>query len=208
MFRLSRRVFLWKEVPAPERKLGKPHSSKHKHTPARAHTNARERDKKTEKQKPKRTNLKMIHFALLFSKQGKIRLSKYYEPYSQQSRLKLQRDVMNLILPRPSRLCNVVDYKTYKLVYKRYASLYFVFAVDADDNALITLEKIQHFVEILDAYFGNVCELDLIYQFTKAYYVLDEVFVAGEMQESSKRLVARLVSEQDALVEQMKVQDE
>jgi len=191
-----------------KRKLGKTHSSKHKHTPARAHTNARERDKKTEKQKPKRTNLKMIHFALLFSKQGKIRLSKYYEPYSQQSRLKLQRDVMNLILPRPSRLCNVVDYKTYKLVYKRYASLYFVFAVDADDNALITLEKIQHFVEILDAYFGNVCELDLIYQFTKAYYVLDEVFVAGEMQESSKRLVARLVSEQDALVEQMKVQDE
>jgi len=32
--------------------------------------------------------------------------------------------------------------------------------------------------------------------------------VAGEMQESSKRLVARLVSEQDALVEQIKVQDE
>ena len=148
------------------------------------------------------------HFALLFSKQGKIRLSKYYEPYSQTSRLKLQRDVMNLILPRPTRLCNVVDYKTYKLVYKRYASLYFVFAVDVEDNALITLEKIQHFVEILDAYFGNVCELDLIYQFTKAYYVLDEVFVAGEMQESSKRLVARLVSEQDALVEQIKVQDE
>ena len=150
----------------------------------------------------------MIHFALLFSKQGKIRLSKYYEPYSQTSRLKLQRDVMNLILPRPTRLCNVVDYKTYKLVYKRYASLYFVFAVDVEDNALITLEKIQHFVEIFDAYFGNVCELDLIYQFTKAYYVLDEVFVAGEMQESSKRLVARLVSEQDALVEQIKVQDE
>ena len=177
------------------------------HARARAHERARARQK-AEKRKPKRTNLKMIHFALLFSKQGKIRLSKYYEPYSQQSRLKLQRDVMNLILPRPSRLCNVVDYKTYKLVYKRYASLYFVFAVDADDNALITLEKIQHFVEILDAYFGNVCELDLIYQFTKAYYVLDEVFVAGEMQESSKRLVARLVSEQDALVEQMKVQDE
>ena len=150
----------------------------------------------------------MIHFALLFSKQGKIRLSKYYEPYSQASRLKLQRDVMNLVIPRPSRLCNVVDYKTYKLVYKRYASLYFVFAVDADDNVLLALEKIQRFVEILDGYFGNVCELDLIYQFTKAYYVLDEVFVAGEMQESSKRLVARLVNEQDALVEQMKVQDE
>jgi AP-1 complex subunit sigma 1/2 len=149
----------------------------------------------------------MIHFALLFSKQGKIRLSKYYEPYTQHDRAILQRDVMNLILPRQNRLCNAVEYKNYKLVYKRYASLYFLFAVDIEDNALITLEKIQHFVEILDTYFGNVCELDLIYSFNKAYYVLDEVFVAGELQESSKRLVARLVSEQDALVDAVKTQD-
>ncbi len=38
----------------------------------------------------------------------------------------------------------------------RYASLYFVACVDKEDNELITLEVIHHFVEVLDRYFGNV----------------------------------------------------
>ena len=36
------------------------------------------------------------------------------------------------------------------VVYKRYASLYFVCGVDASDNELITLEIIHEFVEVLD----------------------------------------------------------
>ena len=32
----------------------------------------------------------------------------------------------------------------------------------------ITLEIIQQYVEVLDRYFGNVCELDLIFDFHKA----------------------------------------
>ena len=62
------------------------------------------------------------------------------------------------------------------------ASLYFALAVDDDENELIVLEMIQHYVEILDRYFGSVCELDLIYNFHKAYFILDEVLVAGELQ--------------------------
>lgn len=37
----------------------------------------------------------------------------------------------------------------------RYASLFFIFGVDADDNELLTLESIHFFVELLDKYFGN-----------------------------------------------------
>ncbi len=55
-----------------------------------------------------------------------------------------------------------------QVVYKRYASLYFVMGVDVADNELITLEVIHHYVEVLDRYFGNVCELDLIFNFHKA----------------------------------------
>ena len=47
----------------------------------------------------------------------------------------------------------------------RYASLYFVAGVEKDDNELIVLDVIHHFVEVLDRYFGNVCELDLIFNF-------------------------------------------
>lgn len=64
-------------------------------------------------------------------------------------------------------MCNFLDYKEYKIVYKRFASLYFITIVDKEDNELIILELMQSFVEILDKYFGNVCELDLIFNFHK-----------------------------------------
>ena len=38
---------------------------------------------------------------------------------------------------------------------------------------------IHHFVEVLDRHFSNVCELDLVFNFYKAYWLLDEVFIAG-----------------------------
>jgi|TARA_B100001758_G_C18217789_1_gene508583 AP-1 complex subunit sigma 1/2 len=147
----------------------------------------------------------MIRYALLFSKQSKIRLSKYYVLTNQKARKRIERDVMSAIIPRPAKSCNVVEYKDVKLVYRKYASLYFCLAVDRDANELVTLEMIQHYVEILDKYFGNVCELDLVFNFHKAHYVLDEVFIAGHLQETSKKLVARLVGEHDALVERVKL---
>jgi AP-1 complex subunit sigma 1/2 len=60
---------------------------------------------------------------------------------------------------------------------------------------------IHHYVEILDRYFGNVCELDLIFNFHKAYFIMDEVFLNGDIQESSKKVVLRVISAQDALME-------
>ncbi|GFH17859.1 AP complex subunit sigma, partial [Haematococcus lacustris] len=57
---------------------------------------------------------------------------------------------------------------------------------------------------VLDKYFGNVCELDLIFNFHKAYYILDELLIAGELQEPSKKAVAKAISDQDQLVENAK----
>jgi hypothetical protein len=39
--------------------------------------------------------------------------------------------------------------------------------VDASDNELVTLESVHLFVEILDHFFSNVCELDLVFNFHK-----------------------------------------
>ncbi len=44
-------------------------------------------------------------------------------------------------------------------------------------------------MEVLDEYFGNVCELDLVFNFYKVYAIIDEVFLAGEIMETSKMLV-------------------
>ena len=43
-----------------------------------------------------------------------------------------------------------------KVVYRRYASLFFVTGIGQLDNELITLEIIHRYVEVLDRYFGNV----------------------------------------------------
>lgn len=111
-----------------------------------------------------------IHFFLLISRQGKTRLAKYYSTYDAKEKQRIQREVAAQIIGRPSRLCNFLEWQKYKLVYKRcacklsanlisggrYASLFFVCAVDPDDNELIALELIHQFVEVLDRYFGNV----------------------------------------------------
>ena len=46
--------------------------------------------------------------------------------------------------------------KDTKIVYRRYASLFFVCGVSPNDNELVTLEIIHRYVEVLDRYFGNV----------------------------------------------------
>jgi len=148
----------------------------------------------------------MIHFALLISRQGKTRLKKFFTPVAEKEALNTIKDVKNLVLSRPPKLCNFLEWRDYKICYKRYASLYFIFAIDPEDNELLCLEVIHHFVECLDRYFGNVCELDLIFNFHKAYYIFDELFISGELQESSKKAVLRLISEQDSLMEDKKDQ--
>ena len=58
-----------------------------------------------------------------------------------------------------------------KIVYRRYAGLFFCVCVDANDNELAYLEAIHFFVEVLDQFFGNVCELDLVFNFYKVGYI-------------------------------------
>ncbi|KAL3814739.1 hypothetical protein ACJIZ3_016007 [Penstemon smallii] len=146
----------------------------------------------------------MIHFVLLISRQGKVRLTKWYSPYSQKERIKIIRELSGTIVSRGPKLCKFVEWRGYKVVYRRYAGLYICMCVNHDDNELEILEIIHHYVVVLDRYFGNVCELDLVFNFHKAYYILDEILIAGELQESNKRTVGRLIEAQDAMVEAAK----
>lgn len=86
-----------------------------------------------------------------------------------------------------------------KIVYRRYAGLFFCVCVDANDNELAYLEAIHFFVEVLDQFFGNVCELDLVFNFYKVYAILDEVFLAGEIEETSKQVVLTRLEHLDKL---------
>ena len=74
------------------------------------------------------------------------------------------------------------------------------------DNNLYYLEAIHNFVEVLNEYFHNVCELDLVFNFYKVsrftlyivltyrfqvYTVVDEMFLAGEIRETSQTKVLK-----------------
>merc|ERR1712000_142054 len=128
----------------------------------------------------------MLHYLLVFNRSGKNRLAKWYVPYNDDERQKLILEIYRIVNTRDGKFTNFVEFRNEKLVYRRYAGLYFAAIVSPDDNELAYLEAIHLFVEVLDAYFGNVCELDLVFNFYKVYEILDEMFTGGEIMETSK----------------------
>ncbi|KAF8528670.1 AP complex, mu/sigma subunit [Gautieria morchelliformis] len=143
----------------------------------------------------------MINYILLVSRQGKVRLAKWFSTMPPKVKSKIVKDVTQLVLARRTRMCNFLEYKDTKVVYRRYASLFFVCGVGSEDNELVTLEVIHRYVEVLDRYFGNVAFLSFIFNFQKAYAILDELIIAGELQESSKKSVLRVVAQADQIEE-------
>uniref|UniRef100_A0ACB8FAR3 AP-1 complex subunit sigma-3 n=1 Tax=Sphaerodactylus townsendi TaxID=933632 RepID=A0ACB8FAR3_9SAUR len=142
-----------------------------------------------------------IHFVLLFSRQGKLRLQKWFITLPEKEKKKITREIVQIILARNPKMSSFVDWKDLKLVYKRYASLYFCCGTEDQDNELLTLEVVHRYVELLDRYFGNVCELDIIFNFEKAYFILDEFLMGGEIQETSKKSAVKAIEDADMLQE-------
>ncbi|KAJ5162709.1 AP complex mu/sigma subunit [Penicillium coprophilum] len=143
----------------------------------------------------------VLSFILVQNRQGKTRLAKWYSPYSDEEKVKLKGEVHRLVAPRDQKYqSNFVEFRrSTKVIYRRYAGLFFCVCVDANDNELAYLEAIHFFVEVLDQFFGNVCELDLVFNFYKVYAILDEVFLAGEIQETSKQVVLTRLEHLDKL---------
>jgi AP-4 complex subunit sigma-1 len=104
---------------------------------------------------------KMIRYILLVNKQGQTRVAKYYEYIELDKRTALEGEIVRKCLSRNDSLCSILEYQNYKVVYRRYASLFFIVGVDDSENELGVLELIHQIVETLDAFFENVCELDV-----------------------------------------------
>ncbi|CAJ0894011.1 14185_t:CDS:2, partial [Entrophospora sp. SA101] len=96
-----------------------------------------------------------------------MRLKKWFQYFSEKEKISLTNDLTTLILARKRSMCNVIEYGEHKVIYKRYASLYFAAGIDWEENELYILEVIHRYVQILDEFFGNVCEMDIIFNFDK-----------------------------------------
>jgi len=153
--------------------------------PVGNHTDTQTTDRRADKRGHKR----MIRFILLQNRQGKTRLSKWYVPYNSAEKHQIEAEIHRAVVSRDRKWTNFLEYRNYKLVYRQYAGLFFTFCVDINDNELAVFELIHLVVEVMDGHFGNVCELDLVFNFDRVYNILDEVILAGEVSETSKVLL-------------------
>eukprot|EP00054_Salpingoeca_dolichothecata_P002930 m.24552 g.24552 ORF g.24552 m.24552 type:complete len:175 (+) comp13399_c0_seq3:21-545(+) len=133
----------------------------------------------------------MIKAVLVFNNHGKPRLTKFYQHFSEDMQQQIVRECFQLVSKRPDNVCNfleggsLVGGSDSRLIYRHYATLYFVICVDSSESELGILDLIQVFVETLDKRFENVCELDLIFHVDKVHHILEEIIMGGMVLETN-----------------------
>ncbi|CAG8519624.1 6638_t:CDS:2 [Funneliformis caledonium] len=139
----------------------------------------------------------MIKSVLIFNNHGKPRCTKFYQQIDTGTQQALIQEIFSLVSKRPDTVCNFLEGsqmlggKDTRIIYRHYATLYFVFVVDECESELGILDLIQVFVECLDRCFENVCELDLIFHFEDVHNILDEVISGGMVLETN---ISQIVS--------------
>ncbi|XP_045531809.1 AP-3 complex subunit sigma-2 isoform X2 [Pieris brassicae] len=115
------------------------------------------------------------------------------------------KETFQLVSKRDDNVCNfleggsLIGGSDYKLIYRHYATLYFVFCVDSSESELGILDLIQVFVETLDKCFENVCELDLIFHADAAHQVLDELVMGGMVLQTNMADILCRLHEQNKM---------
>eukprot|EP00449_Zooxanthella_nutricula_P013461 CAMPEP_0198509022 /NCGR_PEP_ID=MMETSP1462-20131121/13317_1 /TAXON_ID=1333877 /ORGANISM="Brandtodinium nutriculum, Strain RCC3387" /LENGTH=163 /DNA_ID=CAMNT_0044238317 /DNA_START=74 /DNA_END=563 /DNA_ORIENTATION=- len=143
----------------------------------------------------------MIKCILVVNNQGKARLVRfYYEVPPDQQKHILQSVYRTVSVRSDDQCCCFAQDESlfgpdHKIIYRHFATLYFILVADSAENELGVLDLIQVFVQVLDTCFENVCELDLIYHFDKVNYILDEIVMAGMVLETNADLVVQAIKE-------------
>eukprot|EP00934_Nitzschia_sp_Nitz4_P001363 Nitzschia sp. Nitz4//scaffold36_size144017//51890//52447//NITZ4_003084-RA/size144017-processed-gene-0.40-mRNA-1//1//CDS//3329549450//1363//frame0 len=145
----------------------------------------------------------MIKGIVIVNNHGKPRLVKFYQTVESEAlQQTVIRRIFTQVAQRPDNFCNYLEGTVpewgehIKLIYRHYATLYFVFAVDSQESDLGILDLIQVFVEALDKCFENVCELDLIFHSDRVHYILDEIVMGGMVLEINSGAILQSVKMQ------------
>lgn len=114
-------------------------------------------------------------------------------------RVALESEIIRKCLSRSELQCSFLEYRGYKVIYRRYASLFFIVGTKPDagsgeenqENELGMLEFIHALVETMDKWAGSICELDIMYQLEQVHFLLDEMVQNGYIVETNKANILR-----------------
>ncbi|KAL0613891.1 AP-3 complex subunit sigma-1 [Plecturocebus cupreus] len=147
----------------------------------------------------------MIKEILIFNNHRKLRLSKFYQPCSEDTQQQIIRGTFHVVSKRDENVCNFLEGRLLiggsdnKLIYRHYAMLYFVFCVDSSESELGILDLIQVFVETLDKCFKNVCELDLTFHVDKVHNILAEMVMGAMLLETNMNEIVTQIDAENKL---------
>ncbi|TGZ85417.1 Adaptor protein complex sigma subunit [Ascodesmis nigricans] len=173
----------------------------------------------------------MINAVLVFNNNGQPRLTKFYTQIDVPLQQRLISQIFSLVSTRASTACNFLPLppllanasssntrstwshtapsssEPLTLLYRHYATLYFIIISDSLESPLGLLDLIQVFVQALDQLFENVCELDLIFNFEMLHATLEEMIVGGCVVETDLARIVKGVREQTRAVKGDKGRD-
>ena len=136
----------------------------------------------------------MINFLLLVNKLGQTRLAQYYVDMPAVERRTLESELVRKCLSRDDTKCTIIIHRNYKIIYRRYVSLYFIVGVDtSEENEYLYYTFIHLLVETLNSYFEKVCELDIIMNLEKTHFIIEEMIQNGQILEASKQRIVEPV---------------
>ena len=129
----------------------------------------------------------MINFIFLVNKLGQTRIAQYYTDLPPLEKRTLESELVRKCLSRDDSKCSIILHRNFKVIYRRYVSLYFIIGVDlTDENEYTYFSFIHLLVETLNNYFEKVCELDIIMNMEKVHYIFEEMVQNGNIQETCK----------------------
>jgi len=142
---------------------------------------------------------------MIFNEHGKARIMRFYDRTNFEQQQLILKSVYNLLSVRDdsSSCCFVFDNLPAELfrpnqdrvIYRHFASLYFVVVADARESELGILDLLQVFVHVLDQCFENICELDIVYHYDRVNYVLDEMIMSGMVLETNADVILQSIAD-------------
>ena len=70
----------------------------------------------------------------MVNKLGQTRIAQYYTDISLQEKRALEAELVRKCLSRNESKCSVIIHRDFKVIYRRYVSLYFIVGVDLNEE--------------------------------------------------------------------------